>query len=227
MSEKKVKALTDEEENSIDQKSKGFIQTQQFKEELNKEPELTFEKELDNTRDKYDKSRERRQDLYNAIIRQTGTKPPFKANVEEDKEFNNNPASYDYGKLNNPNKHFYFQENKPGIDSNVSKKTFNQAIDAHLNGSYDTAQAIAKYLKDNKQFTKDNGEIEARIKDSQKVATSQKKLEDHRIDNFSKVSQDPKYLTKTLSTTQRAKEHLKNNYDNLVRLIEARKKRIN
>ena len=42
-----------------------------------------------------------------------------------------------------------------------------------------------------------------------------------------KNAQDPKSLIKTLSSTQRARYHLEDNYKNLVRLIEAKKKRWN
>ena len=224
----KVKALDDEEENRIDLTNKSFISSQERK--LNKleiAGDQDFEKDEEDSLKKYNKKIERRQNLYNAILRQTGTKPPFKSYVESDKEYDTNPSSGTYGQLNNRNRHFYFHENKPGINSNVNHEGYNNAIDNNLYQSWKTAKEIKNYVDDHKQYTKTNDEIKTRIKDSQKVAKSQQKLDDHRKANEDTLYDNPKYLTKTLSTTQRAKEHLQNNYDNLVRLIEARKKKWN
>ena len=45
--------------------------------------------------------------------------------------------------------------------------------------------------------------------------------------NFDKYGDDAKYLNKTLSSVQRGTKHLENNYNKLVRLIEAKKKKYN
>lgn len=103
---------------------------------------------------------------------------------------------------------------------NPSKKTFKLAIEAHKLGINSAIQAINNYVKRNKKYTKSEDEISTRIKDAQQVANSQAKL------NL-KNAKDQKSLIKTLSSVQRARYHLENNYKNLVRLIEAKKKRWN
>ena len=103
---------------------------------------------------------------------------------------------------------------------NPSKKTFKLAIEAHRLGINSAIQAINNYVKRNKKYTKSEDEISTRIKDTQQVANSQTKLN-------SKINKDPKSLIKTLSSTQRARYHLENNYKNLVRLIEAKKRKWN
>lgn len=97
---------------------------------------------------------------------------------------------------------------------NPSKKTFKLAIEAHRLGINNAIKAINNYVKRNKKYTKSEDEISTRIKDSQQVANSQAKL-------------NSKSLIKTLSSTQRARYHLEDNYKNLVRLIQAKKKRWN
>lgn len=103
---------------------------------------------------------------------------------------------------------------------NPNKKTFKLAIEAHRLGINNAMKAINNYVKRNKKYTRSEDEISARIKDAQLVANSQAKLN-------SKNNKDPKSLIKTLSSTQRARYHLEDNYKNLVRLIEARKKKWN
>lgn len=100
---------------------------------------------------------------------------------------------------------------------NPSKKTFKLAIEAHKLGINSAIQAINNYVKRNKKYTKSEDEISTRIKDAQQVANSQEKIN----------SNNSKSLIKTLSSVQRARYHLENNYKNLVRLIEAKKKRWN
>ena len=98
-----------------------------------------------------------------------------------------------------------------------NKKTFKLAIEAHRLGIDNAIQAINSYVKRNKKYTKSEDEISARIKDTSQVAKSQEKIN----------SNNSKSLIKTLSSTQRARYHLEDNYKNLVRLIEAKKKRWN
>ena len=97
---------------------------------------------------------------------------------------------------------------------NPSKKTFKLAIEAHRLGINNAIQAINNYVKRNKKYTRSEDEISARIKDTSQVAQSQEKI-------------NSKSLIKTLSSVQRARYHLEDNYKNLVRLIEAKKKRWN
>lgn len=97
---------------------------------------------------------------------------------------------------------------------NPNKKTFKLAIEAHRLGINNAMVAINNYLKRNKKYTRSEDEISARIKDAQQVAKSQQTIHS-------------KNLIKTLSSVQRARYHLEDNYKNLVRLIEARKKKWN
>lgn len=228
MKDKKSKVLTEAEEHNIDLGNKLFITEQVKKDYFREHPEEDIDKDFQEAADKYYKPVERRQELYNAISRQYGIKPNFKSNVEKDKEFNNNPTQPTYAQLNNPNKYYYFKKDR-GWDGNntTTNKDVRHAIKRNLDDGYNVVQDTVKYIRDNEKYTKDNDEIQARMRDTEQVNNSQQKLSDDLLDNYDKYGDDAKYLNKTLSSAQRGTKHLENNYNKLVRLIEAKKKKYN
>ena len=68
---------------------------------------------------------------------------------------------------------------------------------------------------------------DANCKDILSVKDEEVILNDELLDNYDTRAEDAKYLNKTLSSAQRGRQHLENNYKALVRLVEARKKKYN